>query len=156
MVRVDSLLGQLLAAAGRSENPASVAMVSHLADAKLVRKPWGSERWLVPENASFAFKLVHVLSGQRTSLHYHRYKEEAYLVIEGEAVLHLADSPGVDLVSRRLVPGAIARIGAGMVHRLSAITDTSIVEVSTTELDDVVRLHDDWDRRDGRIAGEHG
>jgi mannose-6-phosphate isomerase len=152
----ENLLSRLLAGLAASIEPGGRSpLVSHLADAKMVRKQWGAEWWLVPETAPFGFKFIHIRAGQRTSLQYHQQKEEANFVVEGEATLYHADAPGEPLVTRRIVPGDIVHVRAGTVHRIEAITALSLLEVSTRELDDVVRLEDDWGRGDGRIASEH-
>lgn len=142
---------RLLGADGEGELPP----VRTLAAAKVVRKHWGEERWLVPEHSPFALKVIVIRAGRRTSLQYHERKEEANLVVEGEATLWFAESVGADLVSRPLRPGSLVHVKPGQVHRIEAVTDTTLVEVSTPELDDVVRLADDRGRGDGRIASEH-
>lgn len=126
-----------------------------LGNSKTVRKPWGEERWLVPEDAPFGFKIIVVRAGQRTSLQYHRHKEEANLVLSGTGRLHMAASAAEPTRTHPLIPGQIAHVRPGVVHRVEAVTDLLIVEVSTPELDDVVRLADDAGRGDGRIAAEH-
>jgi mannose-6-phosphate isomerase len=140
---------QLRAAGGLS------AGQKHLSTAKIVHKHWGDERWLVPEGGAFGFKVITVRSGKRTSLQYHQVKEEANLVLCGEGVLYLADDVGAALNRYPLVPGQIAHIRAKTVHRVEAVTDLVLIEVSTPELDDVIRLEDDLGRGDGRIAAEH-
>lgn len=140
---------QLRAASGLS------AGQTHLTSAKTVHKHWGDERWLVPEGCAFGFKVITIRSGKRTSLQYHRVKEEANLVLCGEGILYLANDVGAALSQYPLVPGHIAHIRANIVHRVEAVTDLVLVEVSTPELDDVVRLEDDLGRGDGRIAAEH-
>jgi len=128
---------------------------NHLSTVKKVHKHWGDERWLVPEGSAFGFKVITVLAGNKTSLQYHRDKEEANLVLSGQGRLHLAESVGAQLTVYRLVPGQIAHICPGVVHRIEAVTDLVIIEVSTPELDDVIRLEDDMNRGSGRIAAEH-
>jgi mannose-6-phosphate isomerase-like protein (cupin superfamily) len=142
--------------AGRTRQQGQSSMwQSHLATAKLVSKPWGTERWLVPEGSAFGFKVITVRAGERTSLQYHREKEEANLIVRGEGRLFLADGVGTPLEAHALAPGHIAHIRPGVVHRVEAVTDLVIVEVSTPQLDDVVRIEDDMGRRDGRIEAEH-
>lgn len=128
---------------------------AHLATVKVVYKPWGDERWLVPEGSPFGFKLITVRAGKRTSLQYHRQKEEANLILSGEGRLRLADDAGAPLTEYALVPGQIAHVRPGTVHRVEAVTDLVLVEVSTPELDDVVRIEDDMGRGSGRIEAEH-
>jgi mannose-6-phosphate isomerase len=132
-----------------------LAAGSDLASAKVVRKHWGEERWLVPEGSPFGFKVISVLAGKRTSLQYHNHKEEANLILCGKGRLYTGGSGGEPLVESELAPGQIAHIRPGMIHRVEAVTDLLIVEVSTPELDDVVRLADDLGRGDGRIEAEH-
>jgi mannose-6-phosphate isomerase len=126
-----------------------------LAEAKTVAKPWGEERWLVPEGCPFGFKLIVVRAGSRTSLQYHEFKEEANFVLAGEGRLHLAVKLEADVHTFPLIAGQIVHIKPGVVHRVEAVTDLTLVEVSTSELDDVIRLADDSGRGDGRIAAEH-
>ena len=123
--------------------------------AKLVSKAWGEERWLVHGAAPFAFKLIRLKAGMRTSLQLHREKEEANLVLEGRAELWFAPDSAAPLERRTLEPGDVVHVRPGAVHRLEALSDLVVVEVSTPEVDDVVRLSDDWGRPDGRIDAEH-
>lgn len=129
--------------------------VRHVASAKVVRKPWGAEHWLVPEGSPFGYKFIRITAGNRTSLQVHRQKEEANLLVEGEAILTFAADVDAPLQTITLRPGDIAYVRPGMVHRIEAVTDVSLLEVSTPELDDVIRLADDAKRGDGRIAAEH-
>ncbi|TMC05671.1 MAG: cupin domain-containing protein [Chloroflexi bacterium] len=123
-------------------------------DAKVVRKHWGEERWLVHGDAPFVFKAIRLRAGQRTSLQYHLRKEEANLVVTGKARLHYDGGPAGPSMCP-LGPGSVLHVRPGAVHRIEAITDVLLIEVSTPEVDDVVRLSDDWGRPDGRIDTEH-
>lgn len=146
----------MLAAAGQTASEGKAdAMKTGLISAKIVRKHWGEERWLVPEGSPFGFKVITVLAGKRTSLQYHRRKEEANLVLCGEGRLYYAESAGAPLAESGLVPGQIVHVRPGVVHRIEAVTDLVIIEVSTPELDDVIRLEDDMNRGSGRIESEH-
>jgi mannose-6-phosphate isomerase len=152
---VDCLISMLAAADQLTGEGTGSAMKADLAGAKVVRKHWGEERWLVPEGSPFGFKVITVRAGKRTSLQYHRQKEEANLILCGEGLLYYAESTGVPLSSSALVPGRIVHVRPGMIHRIEAATDLVIVEVSTPELDDVIRLEDDMSRGSGRIEAEH-
>jgi mannose-6-phosphate isomerase len=152
---VDALTALLATAERFLAGGAPSVDTTHLALVKVVRKHWGEERWLVPEGNPFGFKVITVLAGRRTSLQYHRHKEEAHLVLSGEGRLRLAGDPGLPLTEHALVPGQVAHIRPGTVHRVEAVTDLVLVEVSTPELDDVVRIEDDLGRGDGRIEAEH-
>ncbi len=109
-----------------------------------VEKPWGYELvWA--ETDRYVGKLLHVRAGTRLSLQYHRVKEETMLLQSGEIDLLLEDDDG-ELRTRRLEPGVSVHIAPGRRHRLTAITDADVIEVSTPELDDVVRIQDDHGR----------
>ncbi|TIM35666.1 MAG: cupin domain-containing protein, partial [Mesorhizobium sp.] len=128
----------------------------HVTTAKRVTKGWGEERWLVSESAPFGFKIIRIQAGQKTSLQYHERKEEANLVLSGSGVLSYTDEKSNDyLQTAALSAGDIVHISPGMVHRIEAKNDMTLVEVSTPELDDVIRLEDDWHRGSGRIESEH-
>lgn len=105
-----------------------------------VDKPWGHETIfaLVPDR--YCGKLLHVNAGERLSLQYHERKDETQMVLTGEGFLEI----GAEKLP--LQPGRPIHVPAGTVHRLIAVTDLVVVEVSTTELDDVVRLSDDYAR----------
>jgi len=126
-----------------------------LGRAKTVVKQWGEERWLVPEGSAFGFKVITIHAGKRTSLQYHERKEEANLVVAGEGRIYLAESAEAPLTAYPLDPGRIVHIRPGTVHRVEADTDLTLVEVSTPELDDVIRIEDDYGRGNGRIDAEH-
>ena len=109
-----------------------------------VEKPWGWELvWA--ETESYVGKLLFVRAGEALSLQYHERKDESWLVQEGRARLELGEVGG-DLESIEIEPGDVFRYRPGTVHRVSAIEDLLVVEVSTTELDDVVRLEDRYGR----------
>jgi mannose-6-phosphate isomerase-like protein (cupin superfamily) len=112
-----------------------------------VDKPWGHELiWAVSDD--FAGKILFVKAGESLSLQFHNVKDEAWYVLEGKAQLEMGD-PGERILSTEVIgPGAAFRIRPGTVHRLTAVEDTSIVEVSTPQLDDVVRLEDRYGRSD--------
>ena len=108
-------------------------------------KPWGYELiWAVTEK--FAGKLLFVKAGESLSLQFHNVKDEAWYVLEGKAQLELG-APGERVLSSEVIGRGVAfHVPPGTVHRLSALEDTTIFEVSTPELDDVVRLEDRYGR----------
>jgi mannose-6-phosphate isomerase-like protein (cupin superfamily) len=109
-----------------------------------VEKPWGYElRWAVTER--YLGKILHVNRGEALSLQYHERKDECILIARGEIELELDDDQG-RLQSRRLREGDSVRILPGRRHRMTAIDDTDIFEVSTPEIEDVVRLEDRYGR----------
>jgi mannose-6-phosphate isomerase len=129
--------------------------IRSVAAAKVVVKHWGDERWLLDGDAPFAFKLIRLRRGMRTSLQLHRQKEEANLVVAGTAELVYKSDATNELERRVVGPGAVVHVRPRALHRLEALTDVVLVEVSTPEVDDVVRITDDWGRPDGRIEAEH-
>ena len=112
-----------------------------------VDKPWGYELiWAVTDR--YAGKLLFVKAGESLSLQFHKVKDEAWYVLEGRAELELG-APGERMLASEVVgPGAAFRFRPGTVHRVRALEDTTIFEVSTPELDDVVRLEDRYGRAD--------
>jgi mannose-6-phosphate isomerase-like protein (cupin superfamily) len=113
-------------------------------DARRVEKPWGWELvWA--ESDRYAGKLLFVRAGQALSLQYHERKDESWYVQSGRAALELG-RVGYELEEQEIGPGDTFHFAPGTVHRVRALDDTLIVEVSTPELDDVVRLADDYGR----------
>jgi mannose-6-phosphate isomerase len=110
-----------------------------------VDKPWGHELiWALTER--YAGKLLSVDAGHELSLQFHREKDESWYVLEGRAELEFA-AAGEKATSREVVtPGAAFRIEPGTVHRVRALENTVILEVSTPHLEDVVRLEDAYGR----------
>ncbi len=109
-----------------------------------VEKPWGHELiWAQTEK--YVGKILHVKKGERLSLQYHRKKEETILIAKGEIDFYYEDEPG-NLVKKNLKEGQSHHILPGRQHRMVAVLDTDIFEVSTPELDDVVRLEDAYGR----------
>jgi mannose-6-phosphate isomerase-like protein (cupin superfamily) len=114
-----------------------------------VDKPWGWELvWA--ETEKYAGKLLFVRAGEALSLQYHEAKEESWLVQEGRARLELGAREG-ELDGREVGPGDAFHLRPGTVHRLTALENTLVIEVSTPHLDDVVRLEDRYGR--GGAAG---
>ena len=110
-----------------------------------VDKPWGHELiWSATD--AYVGKLLFVRAGESLSLQFHREKDESWLVHSGRAKVELG-SAGDPLLREEVVgAGAAFRFPPGTVHRLTAIEDTTIIEVSTAQLDDVVRLEDRYGR----------
>jgi mannose-6-phosphate isomerase len=109
-----------------------------------VAKPWGYEIWYALTDV-YAGKLLHVDRGHRLSLQYHERKDETSYLLSGR--LLLVQGASVDeLVEREIGPGAVWRNLPGQVHTVEALEDSDVLEVSTPELDDVVRLGDRYGR----------
>jgi mannose-6-phosphate isomerase len=130
---------------------------------KIITKPWGYEFWLTDETTPYSMKRIILNAGQRTSLQVHRYKVETTYIVSGSAILLLSEEDAYDFTNGNIPPlteqyieaGSTFDIKPGTVHRITAITDLEFIESSSTELDDVIRLQDDTNRKDGKIASEH-
>ncbi len=109
-----------------------------------VDKPWGHELWFALTDR-YAGKLLHVSAGHRLSVQYHERKDETSYPLSGR--LMLSKGPDADsLVESELTAGDAWRNEPGQVHTIEALEDAVVVEVSTPDLDDVVRLTDDYGR----------
>ena len=109
-----------------------------------VNKPWGHET-IWAETDRYVGKILFVRGGERLSLQLHRRKDESIYVVRGRLRLTLeGEDEALDQVD--LAPGESRRILPGRRHRFEALEDCELVEVSTPELDDVVRLEDDYGR----------
>jgi mannose-6-phosphate isomerase-like protein (cupin superfamily) len=114
------------------------------AEASKVDKPWGYElHWAVTDR--YLGKVLHVKRGEALSLQYHERKDEFLYVVEGAVDIELG-SRDVDLTLRRMRVGDTVHIAPGTRHRITAVEDTDIFEVSTPEIDDVVRIDDRYGR----------
>jgi quercetin dioxygenase-like cupin family protein len=108
-----------------------------------VEKPWGHEIvWAQTDR--YAGKILFIRAGERLSLQYHRRKDETIYLLSG--ALDLQIESGGALSTRRLAPGEACHIAAGTRHRMIADSDCQVAEVSSPELDDVVRLEDAYGR----------
>jgi mannose-6-phosphate isomerase len=113
-------------------------------EASRVDKPWGYElRWGVTDR--YAGKVLHVNKGEALSLQYHHRKDEFLYVVKGAVDIELGGPDG-SLTKHRMQAGDTLHITPGTRHRLTAAEDTDVFEVSTPEIDDVVRLDDRYGR----------
>jgi mannose-6-phosphate isomerase-like protein (cupin superfamily) len=108
-------------------------------------KPWGCEV-LWAQTASYVGKLLYIRAGEALSLQYHDIKEESIIVVRGKMKLHSQSKDGTDINVCVLLAGDAFHIPPKFVHRMEAIDDVCVLEVSTPQLDDVVRLEDRYDR----------
>ena len=108
-----------------------------------VVKPWGFELRFVRTDR-YAGKALFIKAGSQLSLQYHEKKDEAFFVQSGTLELVLGQGKEQSVI--RMNPGDSRRIPPGTVHRFRAVTDTLLFEVSTPELEDVVRIEDDYGR----------
>jgi len=108
-----------------------------------VEKPWGYElHWAKTEK--YVGKIIHVNAGHALSLQYHNIKDETIMVWTGKIKFEIKEKDEMSV--RELLPLERVHIPPGAVHRMTAIEDSDILEVSTAELDDVVRLSDRYGR----------
>jgi mannose-6-phosphate isomerase len=108
-----------------------------------VEKPWGYELiWARTDR--YVGKILHVNAGHVLSCQYHNVKDETMHVLRGELILRLGR--GAELVERPFRAGESVHIPAGMIHQIEAVADTDVLEASTPELDDLVRLSDRYGR----------
>ena len=110
-----------------------------------VEKPWGHEViWALTND--YCGKILFVKAGESLSLQFHREKDESWLVHSGRAQLELGTPGDRTPNSEVFGPGSAFHIPPGTVHRVTALEDTTILEVSTPQLEDVVRLEDKYGR----------
>ena len=109
-----------------------------------VPKPWGSELWFAHTNL-YAGKILRVRAGCRLSVQLHEEKDETSYVLSGRVIVSQGDSAET-MATRELGPGDSWRTSPLIVHTLEAVEDAEIIEVSTPQLEDVVRLEDRYGR----------
>jgi quercetin dioxygenase-like cupin family protein len=109
-----------------------------------VDKPWGHELWFAHTD-SYAGKLLHVKAGERLSVQYHEAKEETSYLLSGRLLVSQGEDAN-SLATIEIGPGAVWHNRPQVVHTIEALEDSVVVEASTPELDDVVRLADDYGR----------
>ena len=110
-----------------------------------VEKPWGHEI-IWAENEKYLGKILFIKEGHNLSRQYHEKKDECILILEGRLLMEIGD--GDDVLQYTLGEGKSERILPNTIHRFCAAcgTDVKLIEVSTPEIDDVVRLEDDYNR----------
>ena len=112
-----------------------------------VEKPWGYElHWAQTDR--YVGKVIHVNAGHALSLQYHNEKDETIYLWSGRLLFEIQE--GNVLSGRELLPGEAVHITPKTIHRMTAIEDSDIFEVSTPELHDVVRLEDRYGRAEGQ------
>ena len=147
-----------------------------LSETKKVLKPWGYELWIASNdtNSKFAMKEIFINSGHKTSYQFHERKEECAIILSGEGTLFLSekkidinkfkssqyeDSELRDIIknlqSFKISKGSTMQIKPFYVHSILAVTDITLIESSTLDLDDVFRLFDETGRGHGKINSEH-
>lgn len=120
---------------------------------KTIYKAWGLEIWHILSR-DFCVKTIRIFKGYKTSYQWHRQKEEINFIRNGEAEVWLEDAAGV-VQTHVLRAGDSFFVPATRKHRVIALTDIEMFEVSNEYVDDVVRINDEFGRGDGRIEAEH-
>lgn len=110
----------------------------------IIEKPWGTEKW-IEVNDYFAVREITIKAGEAVSLQYHEKKLESLYVLEGRAI-YLHYMPGEKEFEEEVGPGTIMKNVPYLIHRQKAITDFRFIEVTTPELDDIIRLEDKYNR----------
>jgi mannose-6-phosphate isomerase len=113
-------------------------------DVRKVDKPWGHEL-VYALTDRYCGKIIFIRKGEQLSLQFHREKDEVVYVHEGRIEMEIGD-PGGALDIEVVGPGRAFHIAPGTVHRWRALEDSLVLEVSTPEVDDVVRLEDRYGR----------
>lgn len=129
-----------------------------------VKKPWGTEIWLNHEDEDYGFvmKSIYINSGHRTSLQVHEKKHECMYMDYGNCNITYCDEGKYNVLKssyktkvKKFLNGTFQYIAPGEIHRLEALNDIHILEISSRHLDDVIRIQDDTLRPNGRIENEH-
>ncbi len=114
-------------------------------DVRRVDKPWGHELiWAHTDR--YVGKVLHIKAGHALSVQYHERKDETVHLLSGEMTYWVQLPDDTELRDQRLVTGQSFRITPGTIHYMEAVTDCDVLEASTPELDDVVRLQDRYGR----------
>lgn len=112
---------------------------------KIIEKPWGRELW-VAHTDRYALKIIEFHRGTRSSLQYHLQKHEHIYLEAGQIKIEVENEAG-QMVEIVMQPGDVVENLPGQKHRVTALEDSRLIEVSTPELDDVVRVEDDYQRQ---------
>ncbi|RLC34246.1 cupin [Candidatus Shapirobacteria bacterium] len=112
-----------------------------------IDKPWGGEIILTSPNSPYTAKILHIKAGHRFSLQYHDQKVETLTLVDGQAEITLGPNPQQLTVSP-MQKNQGYTITTGTIHRIKAITDATVLETSTGEKGNTIRLEDDYHRSD--------
>jgi mannose-6-phosphate isomerase len=129
----------------RLTSPNLTGVDEFASEPRRVEKPWGYELiWALTD--AYCGKVLFVRAGHSLSLQFHRRKDEAWYIQSGRAKLELGEAGETVLGEEVVSAGAAFHFPPGTVHRITALEDTTVLEVSTPHLDDVVRLEDSYGR----------
>ena len=111
---------------------------------QIIPKPWGQEE-VIEINDKYMVKKLTMHAGHRCSLQYHNQKRETIYVLSGRLKI-IYGAKGESLTERIFNPGEFITLATGVIHRMEGVDDSVYLESSTPEMDDVVRLKDDYAR----------
>ena len=128
-----------------------------------VTKPWGYELWINSLKDDFAFKKIYIKKNFQTSLQFHKFKRETNFIFNGKASLIYKKNKRIknmkvtpnDLSSKVLQKNTVINIFPNKLHRIKAINNLTLYEVSSPHLKDVIRVKDDSERLSGHLKSEH-
>lgn len=118
--------------------------MSGLSKVRIVDKPWGHER-IWADTDRYVGKVLHIRAGHALSVQYHERKDETISLLTGQMIFRVGDADGM-LQDVPLEAGESYRVTPGTIHQMEAVTDCDVLEASTPDLDDVVRLSDRYGR----------
>ena len=111
---------------------------------RIIPKPWGQEE-LIEHNEKYMMKKLLMNKGHRCSLQYHNFKIETIYVLEGQLLISVGTKEE-ELISEIYNPGSFITLRPGIIHRMEALSNCIYLEASTPEIEDVVRINDDYNR----------
>ena len=152
--------------AGTAKGVSSTTHITYTRSKDIYRvvKPWGHELWINGQHPTYAIKQIFIKDSTKTSVKIHNFKQETNILFSGVARLHFKidekkdnlDLAETDIGSVRLEAVSSIDVKPPTLHRLEAIGDILLYEVSTAHLDDVIRVMDETSRPNGRLEKEHG
>jgi len=129
----------------REDSPNLTGLDAFTFEPKRVEKPWGYEL-IWAHSSAYCGKLLFVRKGEQLSLQFHNRKDETIYVQQGRIEIEIGERGARTSESEVVAAGAAFRIRPGMIHRWRALEDSIVLEASTPDLDDVVRLEDRYGR----------
>tara|TARA_X000000368_G_C22995574_1_gene696472 strand:+ start:599 stop:1324 length:726 start_codon:yes stop_codon:yes gene_type:complete len=125
-----------------------------------VNKPWGYELWINKGSKKYCFKEIYIKKGFKTSLQYHKYKTETNFIYSGKCKLYYSTKKPNNFFNGSIRTKVLGKYNSvfvkpNTIHRIEALANLKLFEVSTPNLSDVIRLNDDTNRSSGKISSEH-
>jgi mannose-6-phosphate isomerase len=108
-----------------------------------IEKPWGYEV-IFAHTHQYVGKILHIEKGHKLSLQYHKEKDETVYLHSGKIILEIHTNNSINSI--KMLPGMNFHITPNTIHRMIAEEDSEVLEASTSQLDDVVRIEDDYGR----------